>query len=98
MRLVGEFVTFHLSAEGQESLRDFFPDSGPVRAYVVDENDLGVWICKTAEKVSLGPAEEGTAQEVVPVILLKRQYFSTATLEMDLKSLRGFPQVDLELG
>lgn len=98
MRLVGEFVTFHLSAEGRESLKDFFPGSGPVRAYVVDENELGVWICTSAKKVRLGPSEEGTAQEVVPVILLKRQYFSTATLDMDLKSLRGFPQVDLELG
>ena len=98
MRLAGEYVAFHLSAEGQEALRGFFPESGPVRAYVVDEDELGVWICMSAEEVSPQTKGGGAAQEVVPVILLKRQYFSTATLDMDLKSLRGLPEVDLELG
>lgn len=88
MRLKDEFVVFHLSAEGREALRAVFPDANSIRGYVLDVDELGVWIWVSTERAS----------KLVPVILLKRQYFSTAEFDMDPNSLLGSHHVDLELG
>ena len=98
MRLAGEFVVFHLSTEGLEALKGLVPESGSVPAFVFDEHELGVWIWMSAEKARPQTNEDSAAQELVPVILLKREYFSTATLDRDLKSLPRFPESDLALG
>ena len=51
MRLAGESVRFYLSPEGQQALRSLFPEGGPFRAYVVDEDELGVWILRRTQQL-----------------------------------------------
>jgi len=87
MRLKDEFVVFHLSPEGREALRAVFPDANSVRGYVVDVDEFGVWIWASTERVS----------NLVPVVLLKRRYFSAVEFDMDPNSLLGSHYIDLEL-
>jgi len=66
---------------------------------VVGEDQLGFWVLgkpETVDRESLHrvPPTEGW----LPVFLLKRQYFSTATFETDAESLLGSPQIDIEFG
>ena len=100
MRLKDEFVVFHLSAEGREALGAFFPHTDSVGGYVLDVDDLGVWIWVSPQRVAIQKAkgDADAAQELVPVILLKRQYFSTAEFDMDPNSSQGSRRVDLEVG
>src|SRR5687768_4655129 len=100
MRLQDEFVIFHLSAEGREALAVFFPTKDSVRGYVVNVDELGVWIWISTQDAA-NQSMEGAAdpaQVLVPVMLLKRQYFSTAEFDYDPNRSRGSQQIDLEIG
>ena len=96
--LKDEFVIFHLSAEGRDELADFFPGRKSVSGLVVDVNELGIWVWLTTQKAEGRPTEDDNGQRLVPVFLLKRQYFSTAEFDMDPNSSRGTQQIVLELG
>jgi len=86
MLLAGEFVLFQLSPEGQQALAGLFP--ARFSAYVVHEDELGVWILTAMEAVSqTDPVETDKPGKAVPVTLLKRQYFSTAVVDIDAQTL-----------
>ena len=96
MRLKDEFVIFHLSAEGREAFKGFFSGDS-VSGYVVDTDELGVWLWVSAQRPSTRLTKGDVAQELVPVILLKRQYFSHAEFDVDPNSLLGSQYVDMDL-
>jgi len=78
MNLVGRSVRFHLLPQGREALE---PVAASVKehfdAVVADEDHLGVWISIPEIESPIG------------VVLLKWEYFSTATLDYE-------PEVPLE--
>ena len=77
MKLIGRSVVFHLSPEGQRALAGIFPQDDSFPAYVVEQDELGVWVRLEGEEP--GKRKLGAVQPI-PVVLLKWHYFSTATL------------------
>ncbi|MGA7218774.1 MAG: hypothetical protein WBX38_10690 [Candidatus Sulfotelmatobacter sp.] len=71
MNLAGRNVRFRLSQEGLESLSEVASVTQYLDGLVVDENHLGVW-------VSLPQLQTANT-----VVLLKWEYFLTATLEYE---------------
>ena len=71
MNLIGSTVSFHLLPQGREALKGIVPESEFLEGFVVDENHLGVWLSLPEFR----PATEA--------VLLKWEYFSTATLEYE---------------
>ena len=71
MMLVGRSVLFRVSLEGERSLGGLFSGRGSFPAYVLGQDDVGVWI--TVETPSPGQA--------IPVVLLKWEYLATVTFD-----------------
>lgn len=88
MRLRGETVLFQLSPEGQQVFTGLFETK--FKALVIDEDDLGLWISPerfpTEAAQAVGVADD-KPRKVIPVYLLKRDYFSTAELDKDPESI-----------
>jgi hypothetical protein len=72
MDLSGRFVHFWLSLSGNEALKEIIRGGPDFEALVVDENANGLWIWM--------PDAEHASREVT---LLKREYFTTASLEYE---------------
>ena len=72
MILAGKSVAFQLSLEGEEALNAVFAGRGSFTAYVVAQDDVGVWITHGAQ------ASSGAT----PVLLLKWQYIKTVAFDV----------------
>lgn len=83
MRLAGEFVVFHLSPEGRQALGTVFPDRESIPAFVIDEDQYGVWIWKWADEIE--KLAQGSRSDVqsISVVLLRKEYFSTISAQRD---------------
>ena len=73
MILAGKRVLLRLSEEGRAALRGLVPDGGAFEKFVVDQDDLGVWVLMLNE----GTAGDEAADRV---LLIKWHHFATATL------------------
>ena len=71
MNLTGSTVSFHLLPQGRKALKGTVPEKEFLEGFVVNEDHLGVWLSLPEFR----PATEA--------ILLKWEYFSTATLEYE---------------
>jgi hypothetical protein len=69
MDLAGRFVHFWLSPSGKEALSGVIPEGTDFEAFVVEEDDIGLWIWM--------PQEQGSRE----VTLLRWEYFAAASLE-----------------
>ncbi len=73
MKLSGQAALFRLSRAGREALKDLVPESGSFEAFVVQEDEHGLWIHMPEEQAGHGP-------QAGPVMLLKWDYLATVTL------------------
>ena len=88
MRLRGETIRFQLSPEGQQALSGLFEFK--FEALVVEEDDLGLWISPQRFPAETAPAigvSDERLRKAISVYLLKREYFSTAELNMDAETI-----------